>query len=114
MSKWIHMLSKEVRDTMLEITSYTVEKLKDPFGILSGDRYEFFLDVDVPEDDELYNENGLRLKVILSVTDEEAKIVQYHFYDRSTDKYIDFSLEEDEEQMVLAFCKERTSEAEEQ
>ena len=28
---------------MLKIESYTVEKLEDPFGILSGDRYEFFL-----------------------------------------------------------------------
>ena len=50
---------------IVNITEYTVELIKDPTGILTGNRYEFFLNISVPEDDELYHENGLQLKVLL-------------------------------------------------
>ncbi len=38
---------------MFTMTSYTVELVKDPFGILTGQRYEFLIDIEVEEDDEL-------------------------------------------------------------
>ncbi|PLR78409.1 pullulanase [Bacillus sp. V3-13] len=95
----------------MNITEYTVEKIADPFGILAGDRYEFFLKVEVPEDDELYTETGLSLKVLFIVTEDSVKISNYHFIDDATEKILEFELEEDEEEMVAAFCKEHYREA---
>ncbi|PLR80994.1 pullulanase [Bacillus canaveralius] len=95
----------------MNITEYTVEKIGDPFGILTGDRYDFFLRVEVPEDDELYMEAGLSLKVLFIVTEESEKIANYHFIDDATEKILEFELEEDEEEMVAAFCKEHYKEA---
>ena len=37
---------------MLKITEFTVEQIKDPTGIITGNRYEFYLNIEVPEDDE--------------------------------------------------------------
>ncbi len=90
---------------MITITEYTVEPINDPTGILVGDRYEFFLHIDVPEDDELYNENGLKIKVIYVVNQNEAKIGQYYLMENSTDKILDFALDEDEEDLINSFCK---------
>ncbi|MFS0823359.1 DUF6509 family protein [Bacillus sp. 1P02SD] len=90
----------------MNITGYSVEKLKDPTGILEGDRYEFFLDIEVPEEDELYSENGIELKVIYAVDQKGERIAQYYFYERGTEKVLDFELEEDEEITVNNFCKE--------
>ena len=91
----------------MKITSYEVDKLNDPTGIITGDRYEFLLGMEVPEDDELFDENNsLDLRVILVIEESEARIVQYHFLNRSNGKVLDFGLEEDEEATVLAFCKE--------
>lgn len=91
---------------MFDITEYSVEILRDPFGILTGTRYEFLLDLDVPEDDELHHEEGVSLRVIYVVEEESTRIAKYEFLTTTTNKYIDFELEEDEEQVVLAFCKE--------
>ncbi|MDF2902636.1 MAG: hypothetical protein K0S25_274 [Bacillus sp. (in: firmicutes)] len=90
----------------MKITGFTVEKLEDPFGILSGDRYELYLDIEVDEDDELYLENGLRLKVLYVAEDGEGKIVSYSLLENTTDKYIDLALEAEELEIVAAFCKE--------
>jgi hypothetical protein len=90
----------------LNITSHTVEKLVDPFGLLSGDRYEFFLEIDVEEEDELYSEKGVGIKVLFVVDEKEARISHYHLYERGTDKVLDFALEEDEELTVFNYCKE--------
>lgn len=96
----------------MKITSYEVDKIKDPTGIIMGDRYEFLLGIEVPEDDELFDENNsLDLRVILAVIEAEERIVQYHFLDRSNGKVLDFGLEEEEELEVLAFCKEHYKEA---
>ncbi|MFJ5771535.1 DUF6509 family protein [Psychrobacillus sp. NPDC093180] len=96
----------------LKITSYEVEKIKDPTGIITGDRYEFLLGIEVPEDDELFDEDSsLDLRVILAVVETEERIVQYHFLNRSNGKVLDFGLEEEEEVEVLAFCKEHYNEA---
>ncbi|WP_187118980.1 DUF6509 family protein [Bacillus marasmi] len=90
----------------MNVTGYAIEKLEDPFGILSGDRYEFYLDIEVDEEDELYNENGLLLKVLYVVTEQEEKISNYSLLEGATEKYIDLALEDDELEMVLTFCKE--------
>ncbi|WP_342567301.1 DUF6509 family protein [Psychrobacillus sp. FSL K6-4046] len=97
----------------MNITSYEIEKIKDPTGIIAGDRYEFLLGFEVPEDDELFEEaSSLDLRVILAVLDTGSKIVQYHILDRSNGKVLDYGLEENEESVVLAFCMEHYNEAE--
>ena len=75
----------------MNITEYTVEEIKDPTGILTGKRYEFLLNIEVPEEDELYNENGLQLKVLYLVDEKQQKILNYHFYDSLENKYLDFA-----------------------
>jgi hypothetical protein len=89
----------------MNITGYTVEKLKDPTGILEGDRYEFFLDIEVPEDDDLYSVNGIELKVIYAVDSKSERIAQYHIYEKNIQKVLEFELEEEEETIVKEFCK---------
>ena len=90
----------------MNITGHTIEKLEDPFGLLSGDRYEFFLDIDVDEDDELYSENGIGLKLIYGIDGDNHKILQYNFYEKGSEKVLDFELEEDEEADVNLYCKQ--------
>jgi hypothetical protein len=95
---------------LLNITGHTVEKLEDPFGLLTGDRYEFFLDLDVDEEDELYSDNGIGLKVIFVIAGSEEKISSYHFFESGSQKVLDFALEEDEEELVLSYCKKNINE----
>ncbi|ETI67904.1 hypothetical protein BAVI_15486 [Neobacillus vireti LMG 21834] len=94
----------------MNITGYLVDKLEDPFGLLSGDRYEFFLDLDVDEEDELYSEKGVGLKIIFVSDENGQRLSQYHFFEKGTEKVLDFALEEDEEKLVLQFCKEHLEE----
>jgi hypothetical protein len=98
---------------MIKITSYTVELVKDPFGILTGQRYEFMLDIDVEEDDELYSESGLYIRAIYNVEESSARLMQYELYEKTTQLYLDFDLEDDEVAVVEAFCKEHFQEANE-
>jgi hypothetical protein len=95
---------------LLNITGHTVEKLEDPFGLLTGDRYEFFLDLDVDEEDELYSDNGIGLKVIFVIAGSQEKISSYHFFESGSQKVLDFALEEDEEELVLSYCKKNINE----
>ncbi|MBD2869271.1 DUF6509 family protein [Paenibacillus arenilitoris] len=97
---------------MFEITEYSVERVLDPYGILSGTRYEFLLDLNVPEDDELHQEEGVTLRVVYVDEESGSRIAKYEFLTTTSNKYIDFELEEDEERMVLAFCTEHAREAE--
>ncbi|MEQ6375961.1 DUF6509 family protein [Bacillaceae bacterium S4-13-58] len=94
----------------MEVKSYSVEKWNDPTGIIEGDRYEFLLEVEVEEDDELYSEEGLSLKVILAIYGEDVRIVNYQFYEATSNKPLDFALEEDEEEEILSFCKDHIKE----
>lgn len=98
---------------MFTITAYTVELIKDPFGIITGKRYEFMLEIEVSEEDELYSENGLILRVIYNVEEARTNIVKYEFMEKSTNRYLDFELEEEEVALVEAFCKERYSDEQE-
>lgn len=93
---------------MLEIKEYSAEFVKDPFGILSGKRYEFVCDLEVPEEDELYRENGVYIRAIYLA--DEARIVKYDFFERVTDQYLDFDMEPEEEEQLTAFCKEHLPE----
>lgn len=98
------------RMNVMEIISHTVEKIEDPFGILSGERYEFFLNIDVPEDDELYSEHGLKIKLLYIVDGEASRISHYHIIENNTEKVLEFELEEDEEQLLESYCKENLKE----
>ena len=89
---------------MLTIKEYSVELVKDPFGILTGKRYEFVCDLDVPEDDELYSEHGVYLRVIYLDDEDASRIVKYDFYERTTDQYLDFDMEPEEEEELTAFA----------
>lgn len=98
---------------MLDITTYTVERIRDHFGILPGNRYEFKIDVEVDEEDELYTENGLCVRVIFKDEEGASGIVKYELLERITNKYWDYDLEEEELQFVEAFCREHYKEADE-
>ncbi|MDF2835477.1 MAG: pullulanase [Paenibacillus sp.] len=91
---------------MFTITEYTVEQIKDPYKIIEGERYEFLLDLEVDEEDELYQEEGVRLRVVYAKEGDNARIAKYEFLIAASGKYLDMEMEEDEEQAVFAFCKE--------
>ncbi|MFD2213076.1 DUF6509 family protein [Metabacillus endolithicus] len=93
----------------MKIIESTIEKLDDPFGILSGDRYEIFLTLDVDEEDELFSEHGIKLKLIFAVYQDQYNIAQYDFIEMTTEKFLDFGLEEDEEKEIVAHCLELVS-----
>lgn len=95
---------------MLTIKEYSVEQVKDPFGILTGKRFEFVCDLDVPEDDELYSEHGVYLRVIYLDDENASRIIKYDFYERTTDQYLDFDMEPEEEEELTAFCREHLQE----
>jgi len=91
---------------MFTVKEYTVEPVADPFKILSGDRYEFILDLEVEEDDELYDEAGIKLRVIYVVVDGAGRIAKYEFQTADTGKYIDIDMEDDELAMIDKFCSD--------
>ncbi|MFD1864372.1 DUF6509 family protein [Planococcus chinensis] len=91
----------------MDITNYSFFAIKDPTGIMVGDRYEFLLDVEVDEEDELYTSGGLELRVILAVDENGARIAHYNFADKLSNEILEFGLEEDEEEEVLAYCQSK-------
>ena len=97
----------------MNITEYTVEQIKDPTGILSGDRYEFFLTIEFDEDDELSEEEHLQLKVLFYKDAEESKILNYDFYNSLENKYLDYGLEDEELAEIKTFCSMNYMEEEE-
>jgi hypothetical protein len=90
----------------MKITGHTVELLEDPFGLLTGDRYEYFLNIEVDEDDELYTDKGLLLKVLFLVDENNSRILQSYFIEQETEKVLDFELEDDEAELVKAYCEQ--------
>lgn len=95
---------------MLTFTSYTVEDVKDPFGILSGKRYEFMINLDIPEEDELYEESGVSVRAIVKAEAGEAVLVTYDLLETTTGKLLEFDLEDEEEAELAQFCKEHLPE----
>ncbi|RKJ70004.1 pullulanase [Butyricicoccus sp. 1XD8-22] len=96
----------------MEIREYSFEEIKDPTNIIEGKRFEFLLDVEVDEDDELYSEFGIEIRVIIGQMEEEVRMINYFLIDKKDNQYLDFGLEEDEEEMILQFCKEELLKAE--
>lgn len=90
----------------MNITGHTVELLEDPFGLLTGNRYEYFLTIEVDEEDELYTEKGLLLKVLFLDNGEERRILQSYFIEQETEKVLDFELEDEEIVQVKKYCEE--------
>ncbi|MFD2868579.1 pullulanase [Kurthia sp. 3B1D] len=90
----------------MNILAYMMEEIKDPTNILEGQRFEFLLDIEVDEEDELYTEGGIDLRVIVSKNDDDIKIENYFFIQKSDQKVLEFGLEDDEEAEVLAFVKQ--------
>jgi len=89
----------------MEINEFTVEKLADPMGLIEGERYEFRLYITLDEEDELYSKEGTGIRAIYVVDGDVERIAMAHFFDRGTDKVLEFELEEDEMDSILAFCK---------
>ncbi|MFD0589897.1 DUF6509 family protein [Paenibacillus sp. GCM10027627] len=89
---------------MFEIREFTIEKMKDPYGILSGDRYEFYLELTVDEEDELYLEQGVRLRVVFLKEEPVSRIIKYEFLNAATNEYIDMEMVEEEETFIHSFC----------
>lgn len=90
----------------MNILAYMMDEIKDPTNILEGQRFEFLLDIEVDEEDELYTEGGIDLRVIVSKNDDDIKIANYFFIQKSDQKVLEFGLEDDEEAEVLAFVKQ--------
>ncbi|MCP1143305.1 DUF6509 family protein [Lysinibacillus endophyticus] len=92
----------------MEITQFSVEEIKDPTNIIEGKRFEFLIDVEVDEEDELYSEAGIEIRVLIGQNEEgETKLLNYFIMDKGENKYLDFGLEDEEESMILEFCKEQ-------
>ena len=93
----------------MEITAFSIEEIKDPTNIIEGKRYEFLLDVEVDEEDELYSAAGIEIRVIAGQKDEEVRVLNYFLTDKADNKMLDFALEEEEEAMILTFVREELS-----
>jgi len=91
---------------MFTVAQFTVDKISDPFKILNGERYEFLLELEVEEDDELYHEEGVSLRVVYAVEESKSSVLKYEFLISATGKYLDFNMEDDELLMIEAFCAE--------
>lgn len=90
----------------MEITAFSIEEIKDPTNIIEGKRYEFLVDVEVDEEDELYSAAGIEIRVIAGQKDEEVRVLNYFLTDKADNKMLDFALEEEEEAMILQFVRE--------
>ncbi|MFC4303642.1 DUF6509 family protein [Cohnella boryungensis] len=98
---------------MLTVTEYSVELVKDPFQILSGKRYEFEIDLELDEEDELYSSEGIYVKAVYKVEGEQGSVVSYKLYERTSNRFVDAELEDEEEAALAAFCREHYAEGDE-
>lgn len=96
---------------MMEITQFSMEEILDPTNIIEGKRYEFILDVEVDEEDELYHEAGIEVRVLIAEKGEELFVLNYFVMEKAEGEYLDFALEEEELNEILAFCKEELAKA---
>ncbi|OMP66980.1 DUF6509 family protein [Domibacillus epiphyticus] len=88
----------------MKITDHKAEKIKDPFGILEGDRYECHLYATVDEEDDLYSLEGFYIRVLYVITETEQKIAGLFLHNRGDDSVLDFELEDDEIELVREYC----------
>ncbi|MBK3495910.1 pullulanase [Viridibacillus sp. YIM B01967] len=89
----------------MDILAYTMDEILDPTNIIEGKRFEFLLDIEVDEEDELFVEGGLEIRVIAARKEDDIKLANYYIVNKGTEEMLDFALEEDEEEMILNFCK---------
>lgn len=94
----------------MELLSHTMDVLFDPTGIIEGERFEFFINFTVEEDDELYEANGLELRVLIGQKDDIIRLITYHIRSIAKDIQIDVALDEDEEAEILAYCTAKINE----
>ncbi|MGG0644671.1 DUF6509 family protein [Sporosarcina gallistercoris] len=97
----------------MNIIQFTVSELKDPTGILTGKRYEFHLFLEFEEDDELLEEDTAGIRTIYVVDGEDDKIMASYFFKKGTEQAMDFELEQEELEEVLAFCRNNVEKVEE-
>jgi len=90
----------------MNITQYSIEEIKDPTNIIEGKRFEVLLDVEIDEEDELYSEAGIEIRAIVAQKDDEIRIINYFIIDKKDNEYLDFALEDEEEEMILSFLRE--------
>lgn len=95
---------------MLMFGEYSAELVKDPFGILTGERYEFMIGLELPEEDELYSDNGVSVRALVRVDGGESKLISYDLLETTTLKMLDYDLEDDEEAQLADFCREHLPE----
>jgi len=95
----------------MEITQFTMDEILDPTNIIEGKRYEFILDMEVDEDDELYHEAGIEVRILIAEKGEELFILNYFVMEKAEGEYLDFALEDEELNEILAFCKEELAKA---
>ncbi|WP_155593405.1 DUF6509 family protein [Lysinibacillus cavernae] len=95
----------------MEITQFSMEEILDPTNIIEGKRYEFILDVEIDEEDELYHESGIEIRALIGEKGEEPFILNYFIIEKAEGEYLDFALEEDELEEILVFCKDEITKA---
>ncbi|MDM5331838.1 DUF6509 family protein [Ureibacillus composti] len=96
----------------MEITQYSLEEIKDPTNIIEGKRFEFLLDVEVDEEDELFSEAGIEIRVLIGQNGNDFSILNYFITDKTENGFLDLALEDDEEEMILTFCREQLTKEE--
>ncbi|MFJ7669437.1 DUF6509 family protein [Lysinibacillus sp. NPDC097195] len=95
----------------MDITQFSMEEILDPTNIIEGKRFEFILDVDIDEEDELYHEAGIEIRVLIGEKDGAPFILNYFIMEKAEGEYLDFALEDDELGEILTFCKEEIAKA---
>ncbi len=90
----------------MEIGAFSIEEIKDPTNIIEGKRFEFLIDIEVDEDDDLYSEAGIEARVIVGQKEEEVRILNYFLLDKGDNKMLEFALEEEEEEIIFRFVQE--------
>jgi len=95
----------------MEITQFSMEEILDPTNIIEGKRYEFILDIEIDEEDELYHEAGIEIRVLIGEMAGEPYILNYFIMEKAEGEYLDFALEDDELEEILVFCKEEITKA---
>ena len=90
----------------MEIGAFSLEEIKDPTNIIEGKRFEFLIDLEVDEEDDLYSEAGIEIRVIVGQKGEEVRLLNYFLIDKADNEMLEFALEEEEEEMILRFVQE--------
>ena len=93
----------------MQIGAFSVEEIKDPTNIIEGKRFEFLIDIEVDEEDELYSEAGIEARVIVGQKEEEVRILNYFLLDKADNEIVEFALEQEEEEIILRFVQEELS-----